>query len=142
MLHSLDHVLVDLPERRLDLPDPALEVAHGEHEPLPVDLLLHALQCRLRVDQPRLCVGERGIRHAEDFSARVIWRHLSELVNVYVVREAALLLVYLCVNPKDLLTPIQVGEIDFDLDLEPPGAQERLVDEVEPVSHADDEDVV
>ena len=75
-------------------------------------------------------------------AARSFWSAARAPASVDVVPEKLVLAHLAAVNLEDLVPPRLVGEADLDVHLQAPGAQDRLVQHVLPVCHADEQDVV
>ncbi len=126
-------------KRRLDLVERVHEVLALHAQVL--DVVRDARE-RADLDMARERERCRALHEPADLRAREVLRERSELNQVHVAIHDAVLAHLGRVDVQDLHAPLLIRERDLHVHLETARAQERLVDHVEPVRHADNEDVV
>lgn len=139
VLHNLEQLLLRNTERGMYL-------IHRAQEILPIHAhVLHVVRDaghRADLDMPIERETGRALDETCDFRAAKVLRDLRELGQVDVVVHDPVGAHLGRVDGDDLEAALLVGQRDLHVHLETAGTQERLVDHVETVRHADDEDVV
>lgn len=84
----------------------------------------------------------RALHQTADLRTRKVLRQLRELRKVDIVVHDTVHSHLGSMDVQDLESAVLVGEGDFHVDFKTTGTEEGLVDHVDTVGHADDEDVV
>mmetsp|Transcript_18438 Transcript_18438/g.48130 ORF Transcript_18438/g.48130 Transcript_18438/m.48130 type:complete len:560 (-) Transcript_18438:737-2416(-) len=125
-------------KRRLHLVERRLKILHRHLEVV----LVHGLAQVRDVDLPVQRERDRALHQPLDLRSREVLRALCQADDIHILPQERVFQHLVGVDFKDLLAALLVRQPDLHVHLQAPRAQQRLVQHVLAVGHADEQDVV